>query len=912
MMWLVTLMRRWRRPEADFADEIRAHLALETDRLIDEGWDSTRAADEARRRFGNVTAAGERYHDARRFGWLDDAGRDLRFAARTLRKERMYAAMAIAALALGIGANAALFTLYDAVALRQLPVPQPDRMVDLYRLTPQVPFDGPFMYPEYAFVRDHARSFSGVATMTAAHLRLGGVDESLGGAPSGAATLFGLAGPQRLQGSAEPMLGLFVSANFFDVWRVRPILGHGFSVDDDRAVALPYPVLLSENFWRRRFASDSAILGTSLLVNGYPSRVVGITPRDFMGTRPQVPDVWLPLGAQTPERDRVAAVNAICCQVVARLATGATVERARAELTALATALHRANPALDPHAIFRAETSAPLGADVHSRLALVFFLFQPAVALILLIACANVAGLLLGRAASRQREIAIRLALGAGRGRLVRQLLTECILVAAAASVAGLLISTWVLGAAVRAIQSSLTSSGLGDGGSLVLRVSPDARIAVYTLGIALATGIVFGLAPALHMTRPDLQAALKDDLPFFGPRAKSRFRGWLVGTQIAVCLTLLLSAGLLVRASQRLVTTSPGFETKAVLRVTVEYPNGTTYTPDRVATLRRTLAERLPALPGVASVAVTSRVPLDGNVTMTSVASTDTRAAHDSAERARTLRYAYTLIGDRYFATLHIPLLRGRAFTSQEQATSAPVAIVSASLARRLWGIADPIGRRVTVGAPGEAHFAFQRQIYMPSSEVVGVAADVYSSSTVTRDPGALYLPFPPSEWTSEFLVRSERNVSSVTAALAAEFRALDPHLSVMYQTLEGVMATESTYLTTRILGMLFGAIGILGLGMACVGVYSAVGFAVSQQTREVGIRMALGAQANDVIRLVLGRSIAPLWIGLVVGLGIGTAIARAVSAMMQGLYLLEPATIALIAVTLSAVAVTAAYLPA
>ena len=345
---------------------------------------------------------------------------------------------------------------------------------------------------------------------------------------------------------------------------------------------------------------------------------------------------------------------------------------------------------------------------------------------------------------------------------------------------------------------------------------------------------------------------------------------------------------------------------------MTIEYPSGTAYTPDRVATLRRALGERLPSLAGVANVAVASRVPLAGNVTMTSVAETGTLSAYDSVEASRAPRYPYTLIGDGYFATLGIPLLRGRAFTGQEMAAKAPVAVVSASLARRLWGGEDPIGRRITVGRPHETHFAFQQPIYVPSTEVVGVAADVYSSSTVAPDPGALYLPFPPTEWSSEFLVRSARDVSTVKGALAAELRAIGPNLSVTYQTLEGVMASESTYLTTRILGVLVACIGALGLAMACVGVYSAVGFAVSQQTREVGIRMALGAQAQDVVRLVIGRSLGPIWIGLVVGVVLGTAAARAMSTAMQGLRLLDPTPIAMIVFALGLIAVLAAYLPA
>jgi macrolide transport system ATP-binding/permease protein len=844
--------------------------------------------------------------------FIESVLQDVRFGMRTLVKDRGYTVAAIVALALGIGVNTALFTVFNSIVLRPLPVPDPSKVVSAYRTTPQLPFPGPFSFSDYVYYRDHNSSFTAMAALFPAHLRMSGASLPVSTPSGGLSSFAGVSAPEQLPGVAEPVMGLFISGTYFSVMQVNPVLGRSLLSGDDISSGPPYAVLLSENFWQRRFGRDPGVLGKNLMFSGISTTVVGITPRDFMGTRPQVPDVWLPLAAQQDPGRRVQDRNTLCCEIEARLRNGVALQQAKAEMSVLTNALHQQYPDTDQRAVVNVEQAEPFGTEAHRGYQQLFYIaLQPAISLVLLIACTNVAGLLLGRAMSRQREIAVRLALGAGRWRLVRQLVTEGVLIAQFAAGVSLLLTWWTLHVLVKALSSSMVNSGLSDGGTIFLNVTPDARVFVYTFCVALLTGVGFALAPALQATKPNLRSVLNEGAAF-GSGKKSRFRGWMVAIQISVCLMLLIGAGMLVRSSLRLLSTDPGFETRTVLDVSILNPGEIGYPVSRTEELRRLLKERLRALPGVKSIASTSRVPLGGNVQNTVVVPYGSAEAHDTRANGRAAQFPYSLISPEYFETLGIALLRGRSFTAQEIANRAQVVVVSNALARRLWPGEEALGKRVAIGSPSQTHFQFQQGLFSESSEVIGVVRDVHSVTPIIPDPGAIYLPQRIDQWEGRLLVRTEGDPRRVAVALVSEVQSIDRSLSVSFQTLDKTMTSEAIFVGTRLGGVLFAVIGLLGLVLSSVGIYSMVGYTISQQTREIGIRIALGAQRSNVLRLVLGRNIQPIMVGIGAGLILGIILSRVLSALFQGLRVLDAVVLLIASLLLMAIALVAAYVPA
>jgi predicted permease len=894
-------------------EQLDKELQFHVDELIRDNLNAGMDPDEARRKalivFGGTEQIKEECRDARGINWIESVLRDVRYGIRTLRKDWRYTFTAIVALAIGISANTALFSLFNGMVLRPLPVPDPGAVTAIHRTTSRSP-GGPFTFPDYVYYRDNNTSFSGVAAYYAAHLRLSGWSLPVAQA-NGLSSIAGVSGPEQLSGAAEPVIGLFVSGNYFSVMRVAPVLGRSLLPEDDRNSGPPYPVLLSENFWRRRFDRDTGVLGRNLMLSGTSTMVVGITPRDFMGERPEVPDVWLPLAAQQDPQRRLQDRTALCCELEARLKPGVSLLQAQAEVSLLTKTLHQEHADDDQQAAATVQSAVPFGTSQRAY-EMIYAILQPAIALVLLIACANVAGLLLGRAASRQREIAIRLALGASRRRLVRQLLTEGVLIAQVAGVISLVLTWWILSFLVKFLSSSLVSAGLSDGGTLFLDIAPDLRVFLYTFAVAGLTGVAFTLVPALHATRPNLTSALKRESAPFGWRGTSRFRGWMVATQIAVCLMLLLGAGMLVMSSVRLLSTDPGFETRAVLDVSILNPGELGYSAARTEELHRLLEARIRTLPGVKSIATASRVPLGGNVTSTTIAPREGQVTNDPRTSAEAPQFPYSRVSPEYFETLGIPLLRGRSFTPEEVKAQAPVAVISDALARHLWPNENPIGKRIRVGSPSQTRFQFQQGIYSESSEVIGVARDVYSASALNPDPGAIYLPQAIGQWDQRWLVRVAGDPRGIGGVLMNEVKSIDPALSVSFQTLDRMITSEPYFVATRLGGVIFAVIGLLGLFLAAVGIYGMVGYSVSQQTREIGIRMALGAQRFEVTRLVLARSMGPVIAGIVAGVVMGVILSQVLSSLFQGLKLLDSTVVLTVSLLLTAISLVAAYVPA
>ena len=908
MNWLDALFRKGDL-DAKLDKEIQFHVEALTAANIAAGLDPDEARRQAILSFGGPEQIKEECREARGLVWLESLVQDIRFGIRSLARDRGYTLTAIVALAIGISANTALFSLFNSVVLQPLPVPHPDALAAVYRSTARIPF-GPFSYFDYTYYRDHNHSFSSVAASYAAHLRLSG-SLPVATEPTGSASLAGVSGPRQLGGAAEPVSGLFVSGNYFSTMAVGAVAGRTLIESDDRNIGPPYPMMLSENYWERRFARDSNILNKKFIVSGVPAVVVGITPRDFMGERPSVPSVWLPLAAQQDPQRRLQDRNVICCQIEGRLKPDVNISQAQAEVSLLTNALHQENPDLDSQSSATVQAAVPFGTTRRGYEA-IFLILQPAIALVLVIACANVAGLLLGRATTRQREIAIRLALGASRGRLVRQLITEGILIAQTAGLVSILFTWWMMRILLQFFSSTIVRSGLSEGGSLTVSVTPDLRVFLYTFAVACGTGIAFVLLPALQVTKPDLTSALKEEGGVFARRGKSRFRGSMVAIQIAVCLLLLIGAGMLAMSSIRLLSIDPGFQAHDVLNLSVLNPQELGYSAERTAEIRRALEEGLRALPGVESFAGASRVPLGGNVTTASVDVAGTPASGYAHNNYQGPEYPYSFVSPQYFSTLGIQFIRGRSFTVDEVKAKAPVAVISESLAQRLWPNQEAIGKRVTVGSQANTHFQFQEGVYLQSSEVIGVVRDVRSSSPITVDPGAVYLPQAPEQWDQILLIRARGNPSSVAGAIVNEVKKIDPSLSISFQTLDQMMAVEAYFVMARLGSVIFAVIGLLGLVLASVGIYSMVSYSVSQHTKEIGVRMALGAGPINVVLLMLRRSFASVIAGVAIGIMGGVALSKVLSSLLEGLTLLDPMVFAIISILLTIVALAAACLPA
>ncbi len=525
-----------------------------------------------------------------------------------------------------------------------------------------------------------------------------------------------------------------------------------------------------------------------------------------------------------------------------------------------------------------------------------------AVGLVLLIACANMASLQLARSASRQKEIGVRIAIGAGRARLVRQLLTESALVATLAGGLGLLLSWWTLRFLVQEVAASLPTVW----GTLALQVDPDIHIFAYTILISFVAGILFGLAPALEASKPNLTSVLKEEGAAFGGRlGKARLRNLLVSVQVAVCLVLLICAGLLVRGSNRALTLDPGFETKRILCMEIELPPGLGYSQDKRAALVHHLVERFCAVAGVVSVSRghppgvggqrTASISIDGQKFMSN---------------GRRVEVHYSYVSSDYFRALGIPVLQGRSFSEEEARASAPVVVISQATARKFWPGQDPIDKQLLLDASDQFH----DELFPASrlSRVIGVARDIRNVWLNELDESYVYLPMPPDQWHDQMFVRTQGNPNAVISALGGEVQAVDPNVTVLAESLDGALTNNPAFVFSRVGAIFSSAIGLLGLILASVGIYGMASYAVAQRTHEVGVRMALGAHRNDVLRLILGQSLRPVILGVVPGLMGAAAASHVLRALLFGLSTLDPLAFGGISLFLVGVALLASYTPA
>jgi predicted permease len=906
------LFRRSRRDE-ELAAEMDSHLQMHIEDNLPAGMNAAEARRQALIKLGGIEQTKEMVRERRGLPILDLLLQDLSFGARMLRKNPGFTAVAVLTLALGIGVNTAIFTAFDALVLRPRAVKDPDSLAAVFRTT-SGERTGRFSYPDYIYYRDHSKSFSEFALL-AFGMAITSSDLPTTG-PSTTPRFAGAVGfhlPQLLQGSAQPIGCYFVSGNYFQMLGAVPLLGRIVLPSDDQPSAPPV-VLMSGNFWQRQFHSDPKVVGSVLHLNGVAFTVIGVTPLDYLGTTPAVPDLWAPVVAKVhlgglSAKDLESRL-VIAGMPMGRLAPGVSLSDAQAELGVLAAQLRNSYPEDERNSSISVVSGSDNLAALDSETWPVVAAAMTAVALLLLIACANVASLLLARAAARRKEIAVRLALGAGRWRLLCQLLTESLLIALLAGALGLPLAGWMLHLLIVEIASALPSFW----GTIALQISPDVRIFAYTLLVSCMAGIAFGLAPALQASKSDVNSALKEEGSAFGHRlSRSRLRGILIAGQMAACLVLLISSALLLRGSQRALKIDPGYETRRVACLEMYNPANLHYSQPRLLQLNRDLIQGIANLPGVHSVAQASRDPI-GGIRWVPVSPLNTGPSIPGGGGSASPVAGYSYVTPNYFETLGIPIVRGRNFTPREADGQSPVLVVSEATARRFWTGEDPIGKHLKIGSErGTMSFPGEKDPFVASSEVVGVARDVRSMDLRKIDESFVYLPLSQThQWTGTLLARTDGDPTPLLPAIGREVRRVDANLPVIGAPLYTMVSMNPFFVVSRIGGLLASIVGVLGLLLACTGVYGMVSYSVAQRTREIGIRMALGAQSVQVLRHVVREGFQPILAGIVIGIVASAGISRLMAATLFGLNPMDAVSFSGVSLLLGAIALLATWLPA
>jgi len=793
---------------------------------------------------------------------------ELRQAARTLAKSPGFAAMAMLTLALGVGPNAALFAVYDALVLRPLPLPDADHVVSLYPASASGETRGVFSYPDYADLRDRNRVLEGLAAYADRRFQVSQTSN-----------------PALI----EEVHGMFVSGNYFAVLQIGMAMGRGPATSDARELKEDASVVLSYESWQRRYGSDPNIVGKTVRVNFVPCTVIGVAAAEFRGTSSDQTEVYVPIALQSqvaPGEDLIHARDARWVQVIGRLKPGIGRERAQAELSTVMGQL--AAPGADKSRIEL--TAGSLLTPPEKRDAtLGGALLLAAVSLVLLVACANVANLLLARNSTRQKEFGVRLSLGSGRWRMVRQLLAESVVISAGGGALGLLLAFWLAESLVGWIHPPGEMAAN-------LNLSPDLRVFAFAFGVAVVSGVGCGLAPALRASRLDPATVLRGSGATGGDAlGGTRLRGGLVAAQVALSAILLVTSGLLARALVKAQHTDPGFAINGVLAGKLDLSlHG--YDAVRGAGYLSRLRSKVAAMPGVASVAFGEVAPLGQDFHEASVLV----EGQEPPPGANVPIVHYNKVTPGYFATLGIPLDGGREFATEDLVPqAAPVAIVNEALARRFWPGQNPLGKHLRIG---------RKEAF---AEVVGVTRDTRQVYLWSSSEPYLYLPARDADTLGLHLfVRTAAGGAFPVARLLEESRALDPSVVLRVRPLEENLAF---WIWPSQVGALVAALlGGLALLLASLGLYGVVSYVASRRTREIGVRMALGAQPSSVLSLVLNQGLRLVLAGLGIGLVIAAAATRILAQFLYGLSSLDWITFAATSALLAGVALAACWIPA
>ncbi|HEV2224533.1 MAG TPA: ABC transporter permease [Candidatus Acidoferrales bacterium] len=902
--WLYTIRLRlrslFRRRQADqeLDDELRDHIEQKTAEYVAKGMTPREAHRTALLDMGGVEKRKEECRDTRRVNWVQDLLQDLRFTFRMLCKSLGFTAVAVLTLALGIGANTAIFSLINAVLLQPLPgIANPKQLASLFRMQKNDPF-GVNGYPDYVDYRDRNRSFSGLAAHAAVWMNLG-------------------------TGSPERIIGDIVTGNYFPVLGVQPALGRLIVLDDDTKRDANAVVVLSYSLWERKFGSSRAILGRKITLNGYPFIVIGVAPPRFTGVLAALrTDVWVPMsmlheGMPSSRGQHYFEERAWgWMRIFGRLKPGVSFEQAQTDMRVIARQLALAYPITNTGHTVALECGVGIDPDDRASLTGFLGLLFAAVGLLLVIACANIAGLLLVRATGRRREISVRLALGATRGRLIRQLVTEGLFMSFVSGALGLILAPWIIRISVHYAQPT---SVIRDS-----NVSPDARVLAFTLLVSILAGVAFTVLPALRSSSPDILTSLKEGAPR-SSRNQSLLQRLLAAAQVGASFVLLIAAGLLFHNMYKILNSNPGFDTTNIFMASINltmqgYENGK---DSSVGTFRNTdgeavngkrgdvfyhqLLERLTRLPQVSSASLSTSIPPNpwpGGASVFHPGEEPPQNLLKGQWFQRGLHVNIVNVSPYYFQTLGIPLMQGRDFDLGDDETTPGKAIVSRNLAERMWPGENAIGKRIswpTVEGPSR-----------PRLEVVGVAADCKYLSLTEPPPLIMYVPlFQNYSGRVTIALHTTLPPAAASAELRSAVAALDKTLPV-FETKTMQDYVGFSVWQQKIASSLIGAFGLLAVFLAALGLYGVLAHSVSQRTHEIGIRMALGAQKGDILWMVIREGLLLAGAGVIIGMGGALALTRFLRALLFEITPTDPAALTGVALLLALVALLACYIPA
>jgi putative ABC transport system permease protein len=888
--WLRAALRR-SHSEHEMHAELRFHIDVYTDDLVRTGVPREEALRRARIEFGSVERAKEECRDARGVNLIESLHQDLRFGLRMLRKNPGFSVVAVITLALGIGANTAIFTVIDAVMLRSLPVERPEQLVaignpaQVHSYGTGTPRTDVFSYPLYREIRDRNTVFSSVlAGSNLQNLRI------------------------TIERGAENINGRLVTETYFQTLGVAALLGRTFSTEEDRTPGADPELVISYGYWLRRFAADPAVIGRKVLLNNYPFTIVAVAPPGFFGeVVGDRPDLWAPMMMQPrlmPGRDFLESANDASLLLIARLKPGVTMEQARAEVNAivqraLLVTLDAKLSSDDRDALRKRKIAVDVssGSRGLSRLreefATPLLLLMAMVGLVLIVACVNVANLMLARSAGRQREIAVRFAMGARPARIVRQLLTESLLLASFGGAIGLLLAHWGSALLVSLVDANRNTSG-------PLSLALDWRVLGFTTAICLLAGMLFGLAPALRVLHVKLGRSLKEGVRDFGTGSQSNIRYVLAASQIALGVLVLMAASLLVRSLRNLQDADLGYSRDQLLIVPIDLLTAG-YKGPAMQNATRELLLRFASLPGVRGVTASSNGLFSGSESSDNIqidgvelnSQPDNQVADDE-------------VGPDYFSTIGAPIVLGREITQQDFSSGTHVVVVNETFAKFYFGQRNPLGHKVSF--PDSDHPD------RPPYEIVGVVRDVHDHSVRApvrrRVYGALTGATFDDPAFLHFEIRAVGNPEMLTNSVRSAIRTVNPDLIVGDIESGGALVTETlnSQLLVARLSSFFGALVLL---LVCVGLYGSMAYNVCARTKEIGLRMALGAPRGDLIWMVVREAGIVLVVGIAVGIPVGIGATQLFKAMLFGVGKGDPFSIASAILALVAICVTAAIIP-
>jgi predicted permease len=890
--------------DRELEEEMRFHMEMKAEENRRAGLTREQARYAARRQFGNQTLLREASRETWGVRWIETLTHDLRYALRLLRKNPGFTAVAVLSLALGVGANTAIFSLVDALMLKVLPVKDPERLA-LFSIAGQGPVRYTFNYPLFVRLGELNRSFTGVIAA---------------GAPERARMV--VTG-QETGEQIETAQMVKVSGNYFSVLGVNAIAGRTLTDEDDKADD-PQPVaVISYDFWKRRFALDSAAVGKKIMINDFPLTVIGVAPPGFFGFEVgRKPDLWCPielLSQLNPGSPFLKQSGAWWIRVIGRLQPGAGVAQARDELDVIfkqqiaeVMAERPAMPESDLRSFQAMRIELEPGGTGWTGLRQQFkqplMILMTITGLVLLIACANVANLLLARAASRQKEIAVRLAVGAGRLRLIRQLLTESMSLAMAGGALGLILAQW----GTRVLLTYLPRQRV-----VSLDLNPDANVLGFTLAVSMLTGVLFGLAPALQTTRLDLVASFKNQAGVRAGRSRLALNKALIVGQVALSLFLLIGAGLFVRTIQNLKSIDTGFNRENLLQFVIS--TGKDYGVAQRANLYKQVLVRLEALPGAHSASLSNFPLLDGSRISNKVTVPGYMSQTEEDAVCNQLQ-----VGPKFFETMGMTLLSGRDFSLQDEQNSRPeatnqsdvraaksetpnallYAVINQAMARHFFPGEDPVGKRFAYegGSPKDRSF-----------EVIGVVTDAKYQTLREQMPKTFYVSYfqKPANHDMTIQLRTIKDPGNLSASIKRVVQEIDPKLQVTgLQTMNDIV--DESIAQERFIAQLASFFSLFALLLVCIGLYGIMSYAVTRRTNEIGIRMALGAQSLNIVRMVMSEAMTMVLLGLALGLAAALATTRLISSMLFGLTPTDPLTILAAVMLMMAIAAVAGYLPA